>query len=159
MSSLAGLRVTDVRELVDDALEPQLLPLVYSDALTRVTEHRERGEPSYLVSAALQEIVDALTARLGFAGGVGSLCETVDGVFTGRVERALHGEAKADAVRELAAREGIDLAASTAYSDSHSDLPFLETVGSPVAVNPDARLRKVATERGWQILRFEERVT
>jgi hypothetical protein len=81
----------------------------------------------------------------------------VDGVYTGRSLRALHGRAKAAAVRELAEREGIDLAASTAYSDSETDLPFLEAVGNPVAVNPDRGLARIARERGWQILEFSER--
>ena len=88
------------------------------------------------MSATLQEIVDELARELGFDGAIGSTCEIVDGAYTGRVLRPCHGAGKAAAVRELAEREGIDLAASTAYSDSHTDLPFLEVVGDPVAVNP-----------------------
>jgi phosphoserine phosphatase len=77
-------------------------------------------------------------------------------VYTGRSLRALHGAAKAEALRELASRDAVDLAASTAYSDSHTDLPFLEAVGRPVAVNPDRDLRRTARERGWEILEFAE---
>ena len=80
-----------------------------------------------------------------------------DGRYTGRALRALHAEAKADCVRAVAEREGLDLAACTAYSDSHTDLPFLEAVGHPVAVNPDRELRRVARERGWPVLEFSGR--
>jgi phosphoserine phosphatase len=77
-----------------------------------------------------------------------------DGVYTGRLLRRLYGQEKADALGALAAGEGIDLDASTAYSDSASDLPFLEAVGTPVVVNPDRALRKIAAERGWQVRHF-----
>ena len=85
---------------------------------------------------------------------IGSTCEIVDGVYTGRSLRAAHGSGKATAVRELAAAEGFDLAESTAYSDSYSDVPFLETVGHPVAANPDRKLRRIAAERGWPVVDF-----
>ena len=104
----------------------------------------------------MQEVVDALAEELGFDGAIGSTCEIVDGVYTGKSLRAAHGEGKAAATRELAASEGIDLASSTAYSDSHTDIPFLEVVGNPVAVNPDKELRRVAVERGWPVLEFSE---
>ena len=151
---LRGFPVERMRALVRDALEPTLLPLVYPEARALVGEHRARGERTYVVSATLQEIIEPLAADLGFDGALGSLCEVEDGRYTGRVARACHGAGKADAVRALAARDGIDLEASTAYSDSHTDLPFLEAVGHPIAVNPDRGLRRVAEERGWPVLRF-----
>jgi HAD superfamily hydrolase (TIGR01490 family) len=154
---LKGFRPDALRELVAAALEPVLRPLVYREPLALVEHHRGRGERVYIVSAALQEIVDALAEDLGFDGALGTACEVENGVYTGHTRRALHGRAKADATRELAAREGIDLAASTAYSDSETDLPFLEAVGNPVAVNPDRGLHRVAEERGWPVLEFEER--
>jgi phosphoserine phosphatase len=93
---------------------------------------------------------------LGFDGGIGSRSEIVDGVYTGRAGGPFtYREGKADAMRELAAREGIDLARSWAYSDSESDLPMLRAVGHPVAVNPDAVLARVAREEGWAVLRFD----
>jgi HAD superfamily hydrolase (TIGR01490 family) len=158
MAVLRGFRVREMQELVAEAMEPVLKPLVYAEPLHLVQRHRDRGEPVYIVSAALQEIVDALAEELGFDGAAGSLCESEDGVYTGKVLRGLHGEAKADCVRALAERDGIDLDASTAYSDSHTDLPFLEAVGSPVVVNPDKELRRIAAERGWPILEFSERL-
>ena len=158
-----GLRVLDgfspeaMRELVEEAMEPVLRPLVYAEPLRLVERHRARGERVYVVSATLQEIVQAIADDLGFDGALGTECEVRDGCYTGRAVRSLHAEAKADAVRELAAREGLDLAACTAYSDSHTDLPFLEAVGRPVAVNPDRALRRIARERGWEVLRFRMR--
>jgi hypothetical protein len=65
-----------------------------------------------------------------------------------------YGDSKATAMRELAARTGIDLGSSSAYSDSATDLPMLEAVGRPVAVNPDRALAKVARERGWEVRNF-----
>jgi HAD superfamily hydrolase (TIGR01490 family) len=137
-------------------MEPVLRPLVYAEPLRLLEQHRARGERTYVVSATLQEIVERIAADLGFDGAVGSTCEIVDGLYTGRSLRAVHGEEKAAAVGELAAEHGLDLAASTAYSDSASDLPFLEAVGRPVVVNPDAKLRRIAAERSWPILRFAE---
>jgi len=76
-------------------------------------------------------------------------------VYTGHAVRALHAENKASCIRELAAKRGFDLAECTAYSDSHTDLPFLDAVGHPVVVNPDRELRRIAGERGWPILEFD----
>lgn len=153
---LKGFAVDDLRRLVATAMEPVLKPLVYQEPLHLLARHQERGEPVYIVSATLQEIVEEVADELGFDGALGSTCEIVDGVYTGRSLRACHGAGKAAAIRELAAQEGLDLAASTAYSDSHTDLPFLEAVGNPVVVNPDRKLRKIARERQWRTLEFRE---
>jgi HAD superfamily hydrolase (TIGR01490 family) len=158
MRMLNGFPVEELQRLVGGALEPVLRPLVYAEPLRLIQQHRERGERVYIVSATLQEIVQHIADDLGFDGAVGSTCEIVDGVYTGRVLRAAHGEGKAQAVRELAGAEGLDLSACTAYSDAHSDLPFLEVVGTAVAVNPDAALRRAARERGWPVLEFSERL-
>ncbi len=155
---LRGFTPEQMRELVASAMEPVLRPLVYREPLALIEQHRARGEPVFIVSAALQEIVDAIAADLGFDGALGTVCEVADGAYTGRSIRALHHEAKAQAVRELAERDGLDLADSTAYSDSCSDLPFLEAVGHPVAVNPDRALRRTAAERGWPVLEFSQRL-
>ena len=156
MRLLAGFSVADLQHLLGDAMEPVLRPLVYAEPLRLVQQHRERGERVYIVSATLQEIVQHIADDLGFDGAIGSTCEIVDGVYTGKPLRGAHGEGKAQAVRELASSEGLDLDECTAYSDSHSDVPFLEAVGHPVAVNPDTALRKVALERGWPVLEFSE---
>jgi HAD superfamily hydrolase (TIGR01490 family) len=150
---LRGHTPDELRELVAQAMEPVLRPLVYAEPLDLVEQHRARGEPVYIVSASLQEIVDAIAEDLGFDGALGTICEVKDGKYTGRALRALHAENKAAAVREL----GFDLDACTAYSDSHTDLPLLEAVGHPVAVNPDRALRRIAAERAWPVLEFQRR--
>ena len=153
---LKGFAVDDLRALVAGAMEPVLKPLVYQEALELARGHQERGEPIYIVSATLQEIVEEIAQELGFDGAIGSTCEIEDGVYTGRSLRAAHGKGKAAAVRELAEEHGYDLTASTAYSDSHTDLPFLEAVGNPVVVNPDRELRGIAEERDWPVREFGE---
>ena len=154
---LRGHTPEDIRALVADAMETVLRPLVYAEPLQLLEQHRERGEQVFIVSATLQEIVDAIAEDLGFDGALGTVCEVVDGKYTGRAQRALHAENKADCVRELAARRDFDLNECTAYSDSHTDVPFLEVVGHPVAVNPDRKLRAIAAERRWPVLEFRER--
>ena len=157
MVLLKGFTVDQMKRLVGDAMEPVLRPLVYAEPLELVQQHRERGECVYVVSATLQEIVEHIADDLGFDGAIGSTCEIVDGVYTGRSLRAAHGDGKAQAVRDLAAAKGFDLAACTAYSDSHTDIPFLDAVGHPVVVNPDRALRRIARERGWPVLEFSAR--
>jgi len=154
---LAGHRPEELRELVAEAMEPVLRPLVYAEPLRLVERHRAHGESVFIVSATLQEIVDAIADDLGFDGALGTVCEVRDGRYTGRAVRALHAGAKADCLREVARRESLDLAECTAYSDSHTDLPFLEAVGYPVVVNPDRELRRIAADRGWPVLEFGER--
>ena len=150
---LRGHTPDEMRELVAESMEIVLRPLVYAESVDLVERHRRRGERVYIVSATLQEIVQAIADDLGFDGALGTVCEVVDGEYTGKATRALHAEAKADCIRSL----DHDLGASTAYSDSHTDLAFLEAVGNPVAVNPDRKLRKIAAERRWPILEFKRR--
>ena len=154
MKILKGFSVQELQQLVGGAMETVLRPLVYEEPLRLIQQHRERGERVYIVSATLQEIVQHIADDLGFDGAIGSTCEIVDGAYTGRTLRAAHGVGKADAVRALAAAEGFDLAESTAYSDSYSDVPFLEVVGHPIAANPDRKLRRIAAERGWPVVDF-----
>jgi HAD superfamily hydrolase (TIGR01490 family) len=157
MAFLKGMPVETMREIVLESMDTAFKPHVYRDALDLVARHRERGERSFVVSAALQEIVDALVAELGLDGGRGSTAEVENGVYTGRLVRRLDGRAKADVVAQLASAGDIELAESTAYSDSAADVPFLEAVGYPVAVNPDRKLRAIAAERGWRVLRFSDK--
>ena len=153
LSVLRGFTPEELRSLVAGSMERVLKPLVYAESLDLVDLHKDRGEPVYIVSATLQEIVDAIAEDLGFDGALGTVCEVVDGRYTGKAVRALHAENKARCIREL----DHDLAASTAYSDSHTDLPFLEAVGHPVAVNPDRALRRIAAARGWPVVEFGAR--
>jgi HAD superfamily hydrolase (TIGR01490 family) len=152
---LRGYSPKEMQALVVDSMERVLKPLVYAESLDLIELHRKRGEPVYIVSATLQEIVQVIADDLGFDGALGSIVEVEDGKYTGRATRSLHAEGKARCIREL----GYDLEASTAYSDSHTDLPFLEAVGHPVVVNPDRKLRRIAAERGWPVLEFGRRAT
>jgi HAD superfamily hydrolase (TIGR01490 family) len=154
MSVLRGLPVTLMQEIAAEAWEPVLKPLVYREALDLAKEHGARGERVYIASAALQEVVEEISSQLGFDGAIASRAEVRDGAYTGRLDRRLYGQAKADALVELATADGIDLSGSTAYSDSYSDVPFLEAVGHPVVVNPDRALRSHAHEAEWPSLRF-----
>jgi phosphoserine phosphatase len=120
-------------------------------------EHQDAGRPVYIVTAASQELAEMLAYVLHFDGGIGTRSEIRDGVYTGRPDGPfVYREGKPEAIRELAAERGIDLAASYAYSDSESDLPMMRAVGHPVAVNPDGPLEAVAREEGWQIMRFDK---
>jgi HAD superfamily hydrolase (TIGR01490 family) len=157
LAILSGHPEELLSEIVSDAWPTVLKPLVYRDAVELAAGHTADGRPVFVVSAALQEIGDCIARELGLDGALGSRAETRDGRFTGRVERRLLGQAKADAVVAFASSEQLDLATSIAYSDSHLDLPFLEAVGSAVAVNPDRRLRRVANERDYPVRRFSAR--
>jgi HAD superfamily hydrolase (TIGR01490 family) len=153
--SIAGRRVVDLARLTPDVLAG-ILPRVYPQMLDVAWRHQDAGRPVYIVTAASQEIAELLARVLVFDGGIGARSEIRDGVYTGRPEGPFtYREGKAEAIRQVAAREGIGLAESYAYSDSESDLPMLRAVGHPVAVNPDAELARVAREEGWEIMRFD----
>jgi phosphoserine phosphatase len=120
-------------------------------------EHQDAGRPVFIVTAASQEMAELLAHVLHFDGGIGSRSEVRDGIYTGKPAGPFtYREGKAEAIREVAAERGIDLAESYAYSDSESDLPMMRAVGHPVAVNPDSALESVAREEGWQIMRFDK---
>jgi HAD superfamily hydrolase (TIGR01490 family) len=117
--------------------------------------HLDAGQRVWLVTATPVELARIISRRLGLTGALGTVAESVDGVYTGRlVGELLHGPAKAHAVRALAVTEGLDLRRCTAYSDSVNDVPMLTAVGTAVAVNPDPSLRDAARRRGWQVRDF-----
>ncbi len=154
---LEGVRVRDMQRLAPDVLAG-VLPRLYPRMLDIAYEHQDAGRPIFICTAASQEIAELMAIVLTFDGAVGSVAEVVDGHYTGRAGGPFtYREGKAEAIRELAEREGIDLAASWGYSDSESDLPMLRAVGHPVAVNPDATLARIARQEGWEILRFDRR--
>ena len=125
--------------------------------LREAWSHQDAGRPVYIVTAAGQEIAEALARVLVFDGGIGMRSEIRDGVYTGRPGGPFtYREGKVAAIEELAEREGFDLAECYAYSDSESDLPMLRAVGNPVAVNPDATLAAVARKEGWRVIRFDK---
>jgi HAD superfamily hydrolase (TIGR01490 family) len=155
LDGIAGQRVTDLARMGVDVLTG-ILPLVYREVLDEAYAHQDAGRPVFIVTAASQELAEVLARVLVLDGGIGMRSEVRDGVYTGRAAGPFtYREGKAEAIRQLADQEGIDLPASYAYSDSESDLPMLRAVGHPVAVNPDAALEKVARAEGWRIMRFD----
>lgn len=148
-----------VRQIVRQTLLETIEPLIYNEALELMEAHRLAGDRVYLVSASPEEIVLPLTELLGVDGAISSVGEVdAEGRYTGKMAFYAYGPSKADAIRALAARTGIDLAESTAYSDSATDLPMLEAVGHPVAVNADRPLARIAGERGWETRQFTKPV-
>jgi HAD superfamily hydrolase (TIGR01490 family) len=154
--SIAGQRVVDLERLMPDVLAG-VLPRLYDQMLHVAWEHQDAGRPVFIVTAASQEMAEMLAHVLHFDGGIGSRSEIHEGVYTGKPSGPFtYREGKAEAIREVAREQGIDLTKSYAYSDSESDLPMMRAVGHPVAVNPDAELERVAREQGWQIMRFDK---
>src|ERR671917_992128 len=156
LDAIAGQRVVDLQRLGPDVLAG-ILPLLYRQVLAEAWAHQDAGRPAYIVTAASQELAEVLAAVLVLDGGIGMRSEVRDGVYTGRPAGPFtYREGKAEAIRQVAEREGIDLAESFAYSDSESDLPMLRLVGNPVVVNPDAELRRIAVSEGWRIIHFDK---
>ena len=138
-------------EIYDEIIADKIWP--GTRALAQM--HLDAGQQVWLVTATPAELAGTIARKLGLTGALGTVAESVDGMFTGRlVGEILHGTGKAHAVRALAIREGLNLRRCTAYSDSHNDVPMLSLVGTAVAINPDADLRNVARERGWEIRDF-----
>lgn len=133
--------------------EERIIPRVYEDIVRVIDGHKERGYMTYLVTAAPIELAETIGAALGMDGAAGTVAEVDDaGYYTGRlVGEPLHGPAKAKAVAELAAEHDLDLQECAAYSDSINDLPLLESVGFPHAVNPEGELRRIALREGWPV--------
>ena len=153
---LRGVPERELKRMVPD-LMAGILPRIYPQMLAEVRSHQDAGRPAFIVSAASHGVVELLARVLDMEGGIGSrYAVDADGRYTGELVGGLnYGSQKIGPMREFAASHEIDLDASWAYSDSASDLPMLELVGSPVAVNPDAELAAIAIERGWQVMRFE----
>jgi HAD superfamily hydrolase (TIGR01490 family) len=153
--------ITSVPAKTVDRMGPEvmaaILPRVYPQMLEEVYAHQDAGRPTFIVSAAGNDVVESLAGVLGMDGGIGTRYEVdSEGNFTGRLDGPfVYGPGKVEAMRAFAARHEIDLDASYAYSDSLSDLPMLRAVGHPVAVNPDPPLTEIAREEGWQTMRFE----
>jgi HAD superfamily hydrolase (TIGR01490 family) len=153
---LGGVPARDIERLAPGLLAG-VLPRIYPQMLDEVRAHQDADRPTFIVSAAGNDLVAMLARVLGMEGGIGTRYEVDgDGLLTGRiVEPFVYAEGKVAAMRGFADQHDIDLADSWAYSDSVSDLPMLREVGNPVAVNPDAELAEIATAEGWRVMRFE----
>ncbi len=155
LAFVAGLRVDDIAGLGEEIYEETMADRIWAGARELTQQHLRAGQRVWLVTATPVELASILAKRLGLTGALGTVAETADGRYTGRlVGGLLHGQAKAAAIKALAEREGLDLAQCSAYSDSANDLPMLELVGYPSVVNPDACLLREARSRHWPVHDF-----
>ena len=155
----AGWDTAQVQAIVSETLHDIVDPLVYAEAAELIADHRARGHDVVVVSASGDEVVGPVAAMIGADHHVATRMETRDGLYTGQIDFYCWGEGKADAIRAMADERGYDLAGCFAYTDSVTDLPLLEVVGHPTAVNPDRALRREAIGRGWPVLRFSNPVS
>jgi len=153
---LGGIPARDIQRLAPGLLAG-VLPRIYPQMLDEVRSHQDADRPTFIVSAAGNDLVEMLARVLGMEGGIGTQYEVDgEGLLTGRiVEPFVYADGKVAAMRRFAEEHDIDLSESWAYSDSVSDLPMLRAVGHPVAVNPDAELAQIASQEGWRVMRFE----
>ncbi len=155
----AGWEQSHISALVRETLVEVIDPIVYDEALDLMQMHRDAGRKIFIVSASPEEIVAPLARYLGADEAIATRAVLDEhGRYTGEVERYCYGPEKAAILEHLAARDGIDLSASYAYSDSATDAPMLGAVGHAIAVNPDRDLLKLARAEGWEVVRFTHRV-
>jgi HAD superfamily hydrolase (TIGR01490 family) len=153
---VAGWDVQLVKDIVATTLRHVVEPLVYAEAVALIKEHQAAGRDVVIVSSSGLEVVEPIGAMLGADHVIATRMDVADGHYTGDIDFYCYGPNKVVGIRELALRRDYDLTECYAYSDSATDLPMLEAVGHPFAVNPDRALRRVAKERGWPVLRFSQ---
>jgi HAD superfamily hydrolase (TIGR01490 family) len=153
-----GWEVAQIRAIVAETLHDIVEPLVYAEATELIVEHRANGDEVVVLSASGLEVVEPIAALVGADRCLATRMGVADGRYTGVIDYYCYGEEKARAARKIAAEQGYPLADCRAYSDSITDLPLLEAVGHPTAVNPDRALRREAEQRGWPILIFGDPV-
>ncbi|MGI9017378.1 MAG: HAD family hydrolase [Euzebya sp.] len=155
LATVAGVEAETLTALAPQVIQ-ELLPKIKPEANALLDMHREAGRDVYIISASPIEIVSELAAALEITGGLGTQSEIVDGIYSGQLAAPFcYGEGKADVIRLLAADRGYDLARCYSYSDSASDLPMMQLVGHPVAVNPDRSMMSIAHRRGWPVVEFD----
>ncbi|WGW10971.1 HAD-IB family hydrolase [Saxibacter everestensis] len=155
LSFVAGYTVADIRQIGEEVYDEFMDSKIWPGTKQLSADHLNNDQQVWLVTATPVEIAEVIAARLGVTGGLGTVAEHVDGVYTGQLTgQVLHGEAKAAAVQALAAEHGFDLSISYAYSDSANDIPMLSLVGNPFAINPDLKLRIYAEAHGWEVRDF-----
>jgi HAD superfamily hydrolase (TIGR01490 family) len=157
LQAVEGAEQSELLALNEDII-PRILEQVRPESRGLIDMHHEAGRDCWIVSASPIEMVEPLARALGMEGAIATVSEVANGRYTGRLDGPfVYGDGKAEAVGKLAAERGYDLRLSYAYSDSASDLPMMEMVGHPVAVNPDRALENVSHQRGWPIVIFSRR--
>ncbi|MGH3661388.1 MAG: HAD family hydrolase [Micromonosporaceae bacterium] len=156
LAFIAGRRADEMARLSESVYDDLMEQRIWAGTRAMAQMHLDAGQRVWLVTAAPVEVARLIARRLGLTGALGTVAEIDDdGTYTGHlIGDLLHGDAKAEAVKALAAREGLDLTRCSAYSDSYNDLPMLTTVGRAVAVNPDSALRREARHKGWEVRDF-----
>ena len=158
-SMCAGWDVEQVKSIVEETLHDIVNPLVFAEAANLITDHKLCGRDVVVVSASGEEIVAPIARALGATHAMATRMVVEDGKYTGDIAFYCFGDGKAQAIQELAAREGYALEHCYAYSDSITDVPMLESVGHATAVNPDRALRKEAQARDWPVVTFSKPVS
>ncbi len=155
LSLVAGKAVADIIAYGEEIYDELMAQRIWSGTRALAQTHLDAGQQVFLVTATPVELARIIAKRLGLTGALGTVAEIENGLYTGRlVGEPLHGPSKAEAVKALAEREGLDLSLCTAYSDSVNDVPMLSAVGNAVAINPDTGLRAAARENGWEVRDF-----
>ncbi|MEN8039977.1 MAG: HAD family hydrolase [Actinomycetota bacterium] len=157
---VSGWHRAEIDSIVAQFLDEIIEPLVFAEALFLVDEHTRSGRDVYVVSASPEEFVRPIARMVGIDNVIATQIRTDSlGRYVPELERYAMGPGKADAIRDVAERDGIDLEGSYAYTDSFTDMPMLEAVGHPVAVNPEKELKEAAIENEWPILDFQRPVS
>ncbi len=155
LAFVADREVAEIQRYGEEIYDDLIADRIWPGTLGFAEEHLSRGEQVWLVTATPAELANVIASRLQLTGALGTVAEVANGRYTGRlVGELLHGASKAHAIKALAERENLDLARSSAYSDSINDLPLLTSVGHPVAINPDRQLRRYAKAQGWPVHDF-----
>ena len=154
---IGGHSVKDIEAIAQEIYDEYVSPAIWQGTIEIAQKHLSSNEEVWLVTAAPEDMAVLIAKRLGLTGALGSKAEIKDGAYTGAMLGALlHGKEKVLAVQDLAQRTGLNLAECYAYSDSHNDLPLLQCVGHPSAINPDAILGLRAMAEGWPIYDFRK---
>lgn len=152
---IGGHKVSEIIKVGEEIYDEYVSPKLWDGTCAIARKHLQEGTEVWLVTASPQDMADIIASRLGLTGAIGSKATIKDGIYTGALEgKLLHGVEKAIAIQKLAADRGFDLAQCYSYSDSHNDIPLLQAVGFPSAINPDAVLRLRALAEGWPIVDF-----
>ncbi|WP_061961528.1 HAD family hydrolase [Demequina flava] len=155
---IKGWEVAKVKEIVKETVHEHIDPVVFAEAVELIKRHQANGRDVVIVSASVRDIVEPIAEVLGADAVIASELEVKKGFYTGEITSYAYGEAKAEGMRDLAAKRGYDLRRSYAYSDSITDAPMLDAVGHGFTVNADRALRRAAMEHGWGNLHFKKPV-